>query len=110
MCQVTISAFEFFEMFPDEKSARGFFEAASWPDGPVCPYCESDRITTLKREGYYACKTCRMDFTVRVGTLMHRSKIPIRKWLFAMYLACTSRNGRRALPARGRPGRPRGDP
>ncbi|KKN13936.1 hypothetical protein LCGC14_1001220 [marine sediment metagenome] len=93
MCQVTISSFEFFKMFPDERSARVHFEGATWPNGPVCPYCEYLDITTLKREGYYRCKSCRKDFTVRVGTVMHRSKIPIRKWLFAMYLVCTARKG-----------------
>lgn len=93
MCKVTISSFEFFKMFPDERSARVHLEANMWPNGPVCPYCEHEDITTLKKEGYYRCKSCRKDFTVRVGTLMHRSHIPIRKWLFAMYLVCTARKG-----------------
>lgn len=93
MCQITISAFEFFEMFPDERSARVHLESIMWPDGPVCPYCEHEDITTLKREGYYRCKACRKDFTVRVGTVMHKSKITLRKWIFATYLVCTARKG-----------------
>jgi transposase-like protein len=66
-----------------------------WNDKPVCPYCGGTNITTLKKEGVYRCKSsaCKKDFTVRVGTVMHKSKIPLRKWLYAMYLVVTSRKG-----------------
>jgi len=93
MCKDTISSFEFFEMFPDEKSARIYLERAMWNGKPVCPYCDSKKITSLKKEGVYRCKSCRMDFTVKVGTVMQKSKIPLRKWIFAMYLICTARKG-----------------
>ncbi len=91
----TISAFQFFDNFPDEKSARIYFEKQMWSDEPVCPYCGGKHITTLKKEGVYRCKSnaCKKDFTVRVGTVMHKSKIPLRKWLYAMYLVVTSRKG-----------------
>jgi len=49
MCKKTISSFEFFEMFPDERSAREYLEKEMWNGKPVCPYCESERITTLKK-------------------------------------------------------------
>lgn len=66
-----------------------------WNDETVCPYCGGTHITTLKKEGVYRCKSsaCKKDFTVRVGTVMHKSKIPLRKWLYAMYLVVTSRKG-----------------
>jgi transposase-like protein len=91
----TISAFKFFDMFPNETSARVYFEKQMWNDKPVCPYCGGTNITTLKKEGVYRCKSsaCKKDFTVRVGTVMHKSKIPLRKWLYAMYLVVTSRKG-----------------
>jgi len=93
MCKDTISTFELFEMFPDEKSARIYLEKIVWNDSPFCPYCGDNSITTLKKEGYYRCRSCRKDFTVRVGTMMHKSKIPIRKWFMALYLVCTARKG-----------------
>jgi transposase-like protein len=80
-------------MFPNEASARVYFEKQMWSDEPVCPYCGKKHITTLKKEGVYRCKSCTKDFTVRVGTVMHKSKIPLRKWLYAMYLVVTSRKG-----------------
>lgn len=93
MCKDTISAFKFFEMFPDEKSARNYLENIMWSGKPVCPYCDNTQITTLKREGVYRCKSCKCDFTVRVGTVMQKSRIPLRKWVYAMYLVCTARKG-----------------
>ncbi len=93
MCKNTISSFEFFEMFPDEKTARNYLENIIWKGKPVCPYCQHEQITARKKEGVYRCKFCRSDFTVRVDTVMHGSKIPLRKWLFALYLVCTARKG-----------------
>jgi len=93
--RVTISAFEFFKLFPNEESARDYIESKVWGESPICPYCNHRQITTLKKAGYYRCKnsSCRKDFTVRVGTIMGRSKISLVSWLYAMYLLTTARKG-----------------
>src|ERR1700694_1676750 len=93
MSKSTISTFQLFEMFPDQESARLCLEARLWPHGPVCPACGSlDRITTRKG-GYYRCNPCKLDFTIRTGTLFERSHVPLHKWLYAMYLVVTARKG-----------------
>lgn len=49
MSKSTISTFELFQMFPDQESARAYFEARRWPSGAVCPACgETERIGTRK--------------------------------------------------------------
>lgn len=95
MSKSTISTFELFEMFPSAESARVYFEGQRWPDGPVCPSCgESKRIwRDEKRPGYYRCNADLLIFTVRTGTIFERSKIPLHKWLYAMYLLVTARKG-----------------
>ena len=96
MSKSTISAYEFFQMFPDQESARTYLEARRWPDGPVCPLCDnSERITTRhgKRLGYYRCRDCEEEFTVRSETIFGRSKVPLNKWLYVMYLVVTARKG-----------------
>lgn len=93
MCKDTISSFELFDLLPDEKAAREYLEAARWSEGINCPHCGRNKITSLKKEGVYRCRSCRKDFTVQVGTVMQKSKIPLRKWIFAMYLICTARKG-----------------
>ena len=93
MNRTTISLIELFNRFPDQESARSYIEAIRWPEGPVCPYCkEAERIHNRKG-GYYRCNACREDFTVRTGTVMERSHIPLQKWLYAMYMLVTSRKG-----------------
>lgn len=93
MSKSTISTFELFQRFPDAESARLYFEAARWPDGAVCPACgEAKRIGTRKG-GFYRCNACLNDFTIRTGTIFERSKVPLHKWIYAMYLLVTSRKG-----------------
>lgn len=93
MSRSTISTFELFEMFPDAESARAYFEARRWPDGATCPACEESQRIGTRKGGFYRCNRCLADFTVRTGTIFERSKIPLHKWIYAMYLLVTSRKG-----------------
>ena len=79
--------------FPDEASAVTFFEKQIWGEPPVCPYCESKNTAKrVKRHGH-RCRSCRKDFTVRIGTIFENSRLPLHKWLYAMYMVVTARKG-----------------
>jgi transposase-like protein len=86
-------------MFPDEESARVYLEGRIWPSGPICPACGSgEHISSLgtcatRKPGFYRCLPCGFDFTVRTNTVMERSKVPLHKWLYSMYLLVTARKG-----------------
>jgi transposase-like protein len=86
-------------MFPDEETARLYLEGRIWPDGPVCPACQSGghisalNVCATRKSGFYRCLPCGFDFTVRTNTVMERSKVPLNKWLYAMYLVVTARKG-----------------
>src|SRR3954470_2156105 len=85
-------------IFTDENAAREHLESVQWPNGPVCPRCGSvDRIAKMEgasyRPGLYHCVSCRRQFTVTVGTVYERSKIPLHKWLLATFLLCSSKKG-----------------
>jgi transposase-like protein len=89
-------------MFSNENEARAFLESKRWPNGPVCPHCGSHEVYKLEakpeskspgRPGLYKCKPCREQFTVRVGTILEDSKIPICKWLMAIHLMTSSKKG-----------------
>ena len=88
-----ISVFDFFQMFPDADSAQEYIEMVRWGGNVCCPHCDGDRVTKLKRKGYYLCNDCRDKFTVRTGTVFQRSHIPLNKWLYAIYVLETSRKG-----------------
>jgi transposase-like protein len=85
-----------------ENEARATLERIRWPDGPVCAHCgATDRITKFEgkahRAGVYKCGDCGEQFTVTVGTVMEQSHLPIRTWLMAFALLCSSKKGLSAL-------------
>jgi transposase-like protein len=88
--------------FQDEAAAREHLEQMRWPNGPVCPHCESTEAYKLTakpgsktpvRKGVYKCKACREQFTVTIGTIFEDSKIPLNKWLLAIHLLSASKKG-----------------
>ena len=82
------------DMFPTEESAREWFEACVWPDGQYCPQCGSTRTHEAGHNHMpYRCSDCRSYFSVKTGTVMHMSRLPLRKWVFAIYLHLTSLKG-----------------
>jgi transposase-like protein len=89
-------------IFHDETAAREWLEARSWGEGRVCPHCGVlDQSTLMQgkshRAGLYQCNACRKPFTVTVGTLYERSKIPLHKWLAATQLLVSSKKGMSTL-------------
>jgi len=93
MSKSTISTFQLFERFPDQEAARAYLEGLLWPNGPRCPVCGLGERITTRKGGFYRCNQCQEDFTVRTGTVMERSHIPLHKWVYAMYLVVTARKG-----------------
>jgi transposase-like protein len=85
-----------------EAQAREFFEANRWPNGPVCPHCESKVVCKLTpkegskspvRPGVYKCRGCRQQFTARIGTIFEECKVPLGKCIFAVHLMTSSKKG-----------------
>ncbi len=75
----TISTFEFFAKFPNERADIKYIESRRWPDGIRCPHCGSDRTSRQRKYQYHRCKDkgCRKRFTVRIGTIFEDSPIPL---------------------------------
>jgi transposase-like protein len=87
-------------MFTDENAAREVLESVRWPNGPVCVHCGCTehiaRVAGEKqshRAGLLYCNDCKGQFTVTVGTVFERSKIPLTKWWMATFLLCSSKKG-----------------
>ncbi len=96
-----LTLMEMTRCFPDEESAREYFERLMWPNGPVCRHCgnaDQDKIwkrtanrARKVRPGLYTCGLCRQDFTVTIGTVMESGHVPLNKWLLAFYMMCASK-------------------
>ena len=91
----TKSIIEILDLFATEDQAVAWFESVRWNATPQCSHCERmARITVANSKRYtYWCGNCRKHFTVRTGTVMESSKLPIRLWAITMYYVMTARKG-----------------
>jgi len=85
------------EMFGTESAARDWIERLRWPDGPFCPHCGSFNVQCgiSHKSQTHRCRDCpkRPMFTVRVGTVMHRTGLSHREWAIGLYLYTTNLKG-----------------
>lgn len=93
-----IDIFEAARRFGDETEAHDWFVARRWPNGVRCIDCDSDRVATRKpnarrKTPVFHCNECKKDFTVKTGTIMHDSRLPLHKWAMAFYLFSTELKG-----------------
>ncbi|MDR7154917.1 transposase-like protein [Sphingobium xenophagum] len=83
-------------IFHDEDKARAHIEASRWNGEVSCPHCGSLRVRRMEgktQAGMFLCNDCRDKFTVRTGTVMERSHVPLHKWLLATHLMAASKKG-----------------
>ena len=94
-----ISLIGLFERFPNDATAEEWFEEQRWGEAGKpghCPMCGgTDKLgpVAARKPLPYWCGECRRHFSVRTGTVMHRSKIGLQKWAIAIYLWSTSLKG-----------------
>ncbi len=94
--------------FSDESEAWKLIETIRWPNGPICPHCghtekhyflkpkSGHRTTKAGNHSYrrvWKCASCRKQFSVLVGSIFEGTKIPISKWLLAIHMMCSGKNG-----------------
>ena len=85
---------ELVDRFPDDETARVWFESVIWPDGRRCGHCDSTNTIEAKHRSMpYRCRDCSNYFSVKTGTAIESSKIGLRKWAIAVYLELTSLKG-----------------
>ncbi len=90
-----ISIIEIYERFPNEESAQDFLTTLRWGNKPECPYCHSHKIARhqeKKRRNRLQCWGCNKSFSPMVGTIFHKSHLPLRKWFLAICLVVNARN------------------
>jgi transposase-like protein len=91
----TVSLYQFFQRFPNEEAAREYFETNRWAGEVSCPHCGSLSVAAIKslKPMPYRCRDCRQHFSVRTGTVLAESRLPLHKWLMAIYMMTTARKG-----------------
>jgi transposase-like protein len=91
----TVSLYQFFQRFPNEETARQYFENNRWAGEVSCPHCGSLSVAPVKnmKPMPYRCRDCRQHFSVRTGTVLAESRLPLHKWLMAIFMMTTARKG-----------------
>ena len=80
-------------IFHDADKARVWLETRIWPNGVICPHCQSKTAKFMEKRQVWQCKDCRKQFTVKVGTIFEDSPIKLDKWLSALWLITNAKNG-----------------
>ncbi|HUP02368.1 MAG TPA: IS1595 family transposase [Bryobacteraceae bacterium] len=81
--------------FSDPDNCRAYIVPRRWPDGVTCPRCGSMKVAFQPKYNRWQCSVhhARRQFTLKTGTIMEDSPIGLDKWLTAMWLVASNRNG-----------------
>ena len=79
--------------FADDAKCRAYIEALRWPDGIVCPHCQSKKIYRIVKRDQLLCASCEYQFSVTVNSIFHDTHLPLWKWFIATVLLCESKKG-----------------
>jgi len=87
------SLFDLLKVIPDEQSAVDHFTAIRWRNGAFCPLCGSTRVNHFSDKRTHKCGDCRKRFSIKVGTVFENTKIPMQKWLMAIWMLTSHKKG-----------------
>ena len=88
---------EFQARFATEEACRAYLAASRWPEGYRCPLCQHASAFELPRRFLWQCKACGHQTSVTAGTVLHRTRTPLREWFWAAYLVTSHTPGMSAL-------------
>lgn len=88
-----MNIFQVYEQFPTEDDCLNHLEQVRWPNGPTCPYCNSQNATPLPKEHRHHCNSCNTSYSVTVGTIFYKTKIDLQKWFVAISLILNAKKG-----------------
>lgn len=80
------SLFDLMDAFPDEQACLDHLRSIRWRDGEFCPHCSSNRVYHFSDRKTFKCGDCRERFSIKVGTIFHDTKLPLRKWFMAIWM------------------------
>ncbi len=85
---------QFQKLFPTDAACAAWLEKAKWPRGFICPHCgaRDDPVRLKSRPGVLACRKCRRQTSLTVGTVMQRTHMPLTVWFWGAYLVSSTPN------------------
>jgi len=92
-----IDIIEFQKRFKTEKQCEKHLFRQKWPNGFECPKCDHNKHFKLPNRKLFQCKKCAYQASVTSKTIMHKTRTPLLKWFWAIYLISTDKRGISAL-------------
>ncbi len=86
------TATEFEAMFPDDEACRHYLIKVRWGDRPRCGKCDCDEVWELSN-GRFECRQCGHQTSVTAGTILHKTRKPLRMWFRAIWEMSVRKNG-----------------
>jgi len=93
------SLFELAEMFPTDDACREYLFARRWPSGFSCPRCGCRKYYRLRTRNLYECAGCSYQASVTAGTIMEKTRTPLRAWFFLIFMIASQKTGVSILSA-----------
>ena len=84
---------DFDRRFPDEKACWDYLILTRWPLGITCFGCKSKKSDFIRTRKVFECKRCHRHVSVIAGTIFDKTRLPLRKWFWALFLMSTSKKG-----------------
>jgi len=97
MKKESISFFEWQERFDSEEACKAYLFEERWPNGFQCTSCGHNHAHYLPSRKLYQCSGCHKQHSVTSDTLFHSTKLPLKKWFWAIYWISTDKGGISAL-------------
>ena len=89
----SIDFFQFQKRFATEQRCYNYLINQRWPNGFICPRCEHNQGSFIRTRKLYQCKKCRYQVSVTAGTIFHKTRTPLRKWFWMIYLISQNKSG-----------------
>ena len=88
-----ISLLDFQDKFSTEQICWDYLVKMRWPDGVKCCHCVDSKLDFIQTRKVFECRRCHKQVYATAGTIFHKSRVPLRKWFWAIYLMATSKKG-----------------
>lgn len=92
-----MSLIQFQKEFGTEEDCQNYLLYKRWKDGYSCPRCQHDQYYSVKTRNLLECRQCHYQVSLTAGTIMHKTKLPLLTWFWAIYLVAHDKRGRSAL-------------
>lgn len=92
-----ISLLEFNQRFPSQKECIEHLFNLRWPNGFICPRCNSPQYGFHSGRFLYQCKDCKYQASLTAGSVMHKTRTPLMVWFWTIFMVACDKRGHSAL-------------